>query len=355
MSIQAVPDSSKQKFSSSWLQRVASNLGFPATSGFRDTIERAINVAAVESDDVSVAQQRTMLLAVLGFGTMRVSEVIVPRADIVAVEEGESLSTLFKLFVESEHSRIPVFKESLDNVVGMIHVKDALAWATRQAASDGIAVEGGVHAQDDLNLGAVNLAASIQSSALTREMLFVPPSMRAVDLLAKMRLQRIHLAVVVDEFGGTDGLISIEDLVEAIVGDICDEHDTEERPTLGAENQGFVAPARTPIQEVERVLNMSLTSPGVTDEVDTLGGLILAMEGTVPKRGQVIEHPSGVTFEILEAGARRLHKVRITRPHTLLLEMDRAAAPLLLPAPASMPSTVDSNRKRIEGNDGSSP
>jgi CBS domain containing-hemolysin-like protein len=155
--------------------------------------------------------------------------------------------------------------------------------------------------------------------------------MPALTLLAKMKAKKIHLALVVDEFGGTDGLVTFGDLVEAIIGDIEDEHDSVKEPSIGYENEAFVASARTPIEDVEQVLGISLTGRGVTGEVDTLGGLILAIAGSVPKRGQIIPHPSGVTFEIMEAGPRRLHTVRILKPRAL----PTPDKPLLLEPPAS--------------------
>ncbi len=164
--------------------------------------------------------------------------------------------------------------------------------------------------------------------------------MPALTLLAKMKAKKIHLALVVDEFGGTDGLVTFGDLVEAIVGDIEDEHDNGEAPLTGYENEAFVASARTPIEALEQVLGFPLTYEGAGD-VDTLGGLIMAIAGSMPKRGQIIQHPSGVTFEILETGPRRLHSVRISK-HLALAAPD---TPRLLPAPESQQDGEQGNNR----------
>jgi len=312
MSTQFSADLSRSRSSTNWLQRMAANLGFTNPPGARETLERAISEVDEEGEDPLSAQERTMMLNILGFGSLKVSDIMVPRADIIAISEDESIASLLKVFAEAAHSRIPVFRSNLDNPIGMVHIRDVLAWATAQAISTADHIEaqdGGGSAK--LDLGCLDLGKTIGAIGVTREILFAPPSMPAVDLLSRMRTQQIHLAIVIDEFGGTDGLISIEDLVEEIVGDIADEHDTDETTPIGTEGDAFVAVGRTPIAEVEQVLDQTLAIPGVTDDVDTLGGLIFALAGFVPKRGHRVVHPHGVTFEVLEAGARRIHKVRI--------------------------------------------
>jgi CBS domain containing-hemolysin-like protein len=165
--------------------------------------------------------------------------------------------------------------------------------------------------------------------------------MSALALLAKMKQKQIHLAIVVDEFGGTDGLATFQDVVEAIIGDIADEHDDSKALAIGVENDAFVASARTPIVDVELALGMSLATNGIPEDVETLGGLILATVGSVPKRGQIIPHPAGVTFEILEAGPRRLHTVRILKQRALTAP-DK---PLLLPSPDGEPALESPNQE----------
>jgi CBS domain containing-hemolysin-like protein len=331
MSTQLGLDTGKSKTSPSWLQRMAANLGFASAVSLRETLESAISETSEDEDKSLSPQERAMLLNVLGFGETRVAEVMIPRADIVAIEEDRSVAALFALFAEAGHSRVPVFRESLDNPVGMVHIKDAMAWATGNhagpAAEDTPAATAGSIAR--LGFGSAKLNTAIAEAGLVREALFVPPSMPALTLLAKMKAKKIHLALVVDEFGGTDGIATFGDLVEAIIGDIEDEHDSAKAPSIGFENEAFVASARTPIEDVEQVLGISLAVKGVSGEVDTLGGLILAIAGSVPKRGQIVPHPSGVTFEILEAGPRRLHTVRISKQ----LALAPPDKPLLLAPP----------------------
>jgi CBS domain containing-hemolysin-like protein len=326
MSSQSAPDTGKLKTSPGWLQRMAANLGFTNALSLRETLESAIRETGAEEDESLSLQERAMLLNVLGFGETRVSEVMKPRADMVAIEEGEPVAALFKIFAEAGHSRVPVFRDSLDNPIGMVHIKDAVIWAIQNSQpSEALKQANGAPLPA---FGDEALRATIAEAKLVREVLFVPPSMRGLTLLAKMKATKIHLALVVDEFGGTDGLVTFGDLVEAIVGDIDDEHDTEKSLFMGFEGEAFVASARTPIEDIEQVLGITLAIDEAAD-VDTIGGLLMALAGSMPKRGQTIHHPSGVTFEILEAGPRRLHTVRILKP----LALPPAETPLMLPAP----------------------
>ena len=257
MSIQLGLDTAKSKSSPSWLQRMAANLGFASALSLRETLESAIAETDEDEDKSLSVQERAMLLNVLGFGETRVAEVMIPRADIVAIEQGKSVADLFALFAKEGHPRMPVFREGLDNPVGMVHIKDAIAWATQTApeANAGAAAlsKGAIAA---LPFGRAKLNTAIADAKLVREALFVPPSMPALALFAKMKARKIHLAVVVDEFGGTDGLVTFGDLVEAIVGDVEDEHDIGKAPSIGRENDGFVASARAPIEEVEQVVGV---------------------------------------------------------------------------------------------------
>jgi CBS domain containing-hemolysin-like protein len=336
MSSQSTFEPGKSKSTPNWLQRVATNLGFSSNESLRETLERTIAESGAEDEDPLSAQERMMLLNVLGFGALRVAEVMVPRADIVAIGEDQPVAALLRLFAKEGHSRVPVYRSSLDDPIGMVHIKDVMAWAVSHGASSAHPSNGAVQ---DLDLSHLDPAATIADAKLVRDVLFVPPSMPAVNLLAKMLSRQIHLALVVDEFGGIDGLVSFEDLIEEIVGDIAGEHGRDEESLIGLEgDRSFTASARAPIEDVEQVLGMTLTSPGETDEVTTLGGLILAIVGRVPKRGQIIHHPSGVAFEVLEAGPRRLHKVRIFRQLSLAPPSHEGGAKLLLPAPESEPA-----------------
>ncbi|MGO9486328.1 MAG: hemolysin family protein [Rhodomicrobium sp.] len=345
MSTQQEFDTGKPKASPSWLQRMAANLGFASEPSLRETLESAIEETPAEDDDSLSLTERTMLLNVLGFGGRRVAEVMIPRADIVAIEDILPIAALFALFAKAGHSRVPVFHESLDNPVGMVHIKDAIAWATRNGVGKGVPRIAGTSAESIANLdfGSAKLNTPISETGLIREVLFVPPSMPALTLLAKMKAKKIHLALVVDEFGGTDGLVTFGDLVEAIVGDIEDEHDSSTAPTINQVNEAFVASARAPIEVVEQALGVLLAYEGAGD-VDTLGGLIMAIAGSMPKRGQIVQHPAGVTFEILEAGPRRLHSVRISKQ----LALAAPDTPLLLPAPGGGQASKPDSRPHTD-------
>jgi magnesium and cobalt transporter len=237
--------------------------------------------------------ERRMLFNILAFGALKVESVMVPRADIISVEEQTSLDELVALFHEAQHSRLPIYRQTLDHPLGMVHIKDLICLAAPPSAG-------------------VKRPASIKD--IVREVLFVPGSMLATDLLVKMQATRIHLALVIDEYGGTDGLVSIEDLVEQIVGDIEDEHDTDEAATLVLRaDGGYDASARAPLEEVEEALGLKLANPEEADEIDTLAGLVFQLVGRVPQRGEVIRHPAGVEFEVVEADPRRLRRLRIHR------------------------------------------
>ncbi len=231
-------------------------------------------------------QERLMLMNILRFGELRVDEVMVPRADIVAVEASTPLEDVVRAFREAGHSRLPVYRESLDDVLGMVHIKDLFKFW------------GGVPA---FSLG--NLA---------RKVLFVAPSMPVLDLLLQMQTTRVHMAVVVDEYGGTDGLLTIEDLVEQIVGEIEDEYDTEERPLLQERPDGTLeADARTPVEDLEERLGLVLLTEDLEEYVDTLGGLVFSLVGRVPQRGELIGHPAGIEFEVVDADPRRIKRLRV--------------------------------------------
>jgi CBS domain containing-hemolysin-like protein len=261
-----------------------------------------------------------MMRNLLEFVDLRVEDVMVPRAEIVAIDEDASVHDLLRRFMEANHSRLPVYRETLDDPVGMVHIKDFLRWLTeRSGAKEGGAARPGV--ADELGEAAValpeaDLGTTVKQTGILRPLLFVPPSMRAADLLVKMQSTRGHMAIVVDEYGGTDGLVSIEDLVEEIVGDIADEHDEDEAELINRAEEGvFLADARAPIEDVEEALGLSLLPEEREEDADSLGGLIVSMLGRVPVRGELLRHPAGIELEILEADPRRVRKIRIhTRP-----------------------------------------
>jgi CBS domain containing-hemolysin-like protein len=253
---------------------------------------------------------RSMMQNLLAFADVRVDDVMVPRANIIAEEDTASMRSLLTKFVDANHSRVPIFRESLDDIVGMVHVKDYLRWM----ATKGTKKKTKTAAEAGISLAGSELSSTIkQHPSLIRDLLFVPPSMPASDLLIKMKASHIHLAVVVDEYGGTDGLVSLEDLVEEIIGDIADEHDTDaEQGMIRKLDEGtYLASALISISTLDDMFGVDLLPEDQEDEADTLGGLIFEMAGRVPVRGEIIRHASGLEFEILDSDPRRVKRLRI--------------------------------------------
>lgn len=256
----------------------------------RDEIEEAIDEAEdarpVAGDLTPI--ERQMLRNLLHFGERTAGDICVTRGQMIAIPSTLSFDDLIRAFADAEHSRLPVFGESLDEVIGMIHIKDVFA-ASNDASRD----------------------RSIRS--LMREPLFIPESMGVLDLLARMRAQRVHLAIVVDEFGGTEGLVTIEDVVEEIVGDIEDEHDIEEAGMLTLLDDGvWEADARIELEELAKTVDARLVWE--EDEVDTLGGLVFLLAGHIPARGECVEHPSGWRLEAVDSDPRKILRVRLHAP-----------------------------------------
>ncbi len=261
----------------------------------RESLEEVIEQSEAE-DRPLAREERSMMLNILHFGELTVADIMVPRADIIGVEASTTLDALARIFRDAQHSRLPVYRESLDHPVGMVHIKDLIGLAVPES-------EGVPHPK------------TIQD--IRRDVLFVPPSMPVVNLLVKMQSTRVHLALVIDEYGGTDGLVSIEDIVEQIVGDIEDEHDTDEAQTVVPRGPGeFDASARTDLEELEKLVGFSLADEAKAEEIDTLAGLVFSLVSRVPQRGEIVKHPAGVEFEVLEADPRRLRRlrVRVVRP-----------------------------------------
>jgi CBS domain containing-hemolysin-like protein len=300
----------------SWFERLLARFGLGEELELREIIEDALARAQGENDSIG-AQERAMLLNILRFGKQSVEDVMIPRADIIAVEDNITVDDLLRVFREAEHSRLPVYRESLDEPRGMIHIRDLMSWITSTA-------EAGPGPK--LDLSTVDLGRSIADINITREILYVPASMSLVDLLLKMQATRIHLALVVDEYGGTDGLVSIEDLVEEVVGEIEDEHDVAESWIREDPRQGLIANALAPIEELETYLGRKLVAPEQDEDIDTLGGLVFSLAGRIPVRGEIVPHPSGITFEVLEADRRRIKKLRI-HPAKPASEMKAAGTP----------------------------
>lgn len=281
----------------SLLRRLAQLLrGDDAATAMRESLEEVIEESARQSSALS-AQERTMLANLLRFGDLRVKDVMVPRADIVAVEESTSLADLVVLFREAQHSRLPVYRESLDDPTGVVHLKSVLSLLQSEGE------------------GAFQLKEA-PISAIRRDILFAPPSMPVLDLLLKMQASHTHLALVIDEYGGTDGLVSIEDIIEEIVGDIVDEHDEESPQAKPLPAGGFVADARIDLEDFRKETGIEFRlDENQQENIDTLGGLVVALVGRVPQRGEIVTHSDGTEFEVLEADPRRVKRLRI-RPHT---------------------------------------
>jgi magnesium and cobalt transporter len=277
----------------SWLR--LKRRGRKREEALRDALEEIIEEAEAEGeggpdDEPITAGERGLLRNIIRLRDVPASDVMVPRADITAVPEDIGYEELLREFSAHGHSRLPVYRESLDDVNGFVHIKDLLT------------ARGG----SGPDLPAFDLKASL------RQILFVAPSMRVLDLLLQMRLSRQHLALVVDEFGGIDGLITIEDLVEQIVGEIEDEHDIAVGPKLIPRPDGtLTADGRATIEEFEQQVGPVLTAEEREADIDTIGGLVVHLADRVPSRGELIVHPSGITFEVRDADPRRVKRVRV--------------------------------------------
>jgi CBS domain containing-hemolysin-like protein len=268
--------------------------GGDAAAQMRESIEEAIEESDRHSAELS-APERRMLSNLLKFGELRVSDVMIPRADIVAADEETSLSDFVALIRDVQHSRLPVYRETLDDPTGLVHIKDVLNYMESQP--DG---------SFRWKAGAV--------AQFKRKLLFVPPSMPLLDLLLKMQTAHTHLALVIDEYGGTDGLVSIEDIIEEIVGDIADEHDEDAQQVRKVDNGLYVADARIDLDDFREQTGIALAPEDADQEVDSLGGLVVSLLGRVPQRGEIVTHPSGYEFEVLEADPRRVKRLRVREP-----------------------------------------
>ena len=253
-------------------------------NSIRETLEELIEER--EESEVPInADERVLIENILSLQNVTIKDEMVPRAEVVAIEADTTLPELIELMSRTAHSRLPVYRETLDDVIGMVHIKDVLACS------------GG----DEPGF----------ISEITRKVLFVAPTMRVLDLLLQMRLTRVHMALVVDEYGGIDGLITIEDLVEGIVGEIQDEHDAEPPDLIEQPDGSIIADARAKIEEFEQKLGPVLTPEEREEDIDSLGGLIFSLIGRVPGRGEIIQHPSGLEFEIIDADPRRIKRLRL--------------------------------------------
>jgi len=280
-----VPESERAAWFRGLLRRlgIVRNGEAPSTRG---TLGDLIDVD--DSREVVLdADEHLLVSNVLRVRTRAAEDAMIPRADIVAIDASASLADVIELMTRTGHSRIPVYQETLDDVIGMVHIKDVLAWRGRD---------------EDFEL-----------AHILRRVLFIAPSMEILQLLLEMRAKRSHMALVVDEYGGIDGLITIEDVVEEIVGDISDEHEKQDEPEVTVRPDGALdADARAPVETLDSYFDPGLTEAD-REDIDTLGGLVVSLLGRVPIRGELIIHPQGLEFEVLDADPRRIKSLRVRR------------------------------------------
>jgi len=295
-----------------WLVRAIRTLFGWKAGSVRDDLQVVLD--ASQPDDVGfTAVERAMLRNILGLHERRIADVMVHRADMIAVKRDILLGELMDLFERAAHSRLVVYDESLDDPVGMVHIRDLLAFMTAKArVPEGTKTRRKKPPPAGLDLRAVDLALPLSEANIIRKLLYVPPSMRAIDLLAQMQASRIHLALVVDEYGGTDGLVSIEDIVEQIVGEIDDEHDSDEPPAIVRQpDSSFIADARASLDDARAVIGEEFVTGEAGEEVETLGGYLVSHVGRLPVRGEVISGPGNFEIEVLDADPRRVKRLRI--------------------------------------------
>ena len=266
-----------------WLKGL---FGIKTSESVRDTLEEILEEREEQEQPIN-ADERLLLANILELRHRTVHDVMVPRADVVGIDEDTSLDDVIQIITREGHSRLPVFEDTLDDTIGFIHAKDVLAWRGMQA--------------------------DFTPAKIIRKVLFVSPSMQVLELLLEMRVVRAHMALVVDEYGGVDGLVTIEDLVEEIVGEIEDEHDNSPELKLTKVLDGeYIADARVTVETLEEELG-SILDEEEREDLDTLGGLVFSLTGRVPVRGELVRHPSGLEFEILDADPRRIRKLRLHR------------------------------------------
>jgi CBS domain containing-hemolysin-like protein len=317
-----------------WLNRLKSLLGLRPASIRTDLEEVLAEDKAV--GDAFTPVERTMLQNILGLEQLRIGDIMVPRADIVAAQKDIKIGELLRVFATAAHSRLVVYDDTLDDPTGLVHIRDVVAYLTARALVNSEIKRGALPA--DLDPRNVDLNELLSATQLVRRILFAPPSMPAIDLLVKMQATRVHLALVIDEYGGTDGLVSMEDIVEQIVGNIEDEHDDDEIVRIVQQADGsFIADARASLDEAKDKIGAEFAANEAAEEVDTLGGLLVLLAGRLPVRGEIIPGPGEFEIEVLDADPRRAKRLKISRrPPNLLKQEPRkneAVSATLAPAP----------------------
>src|SRR5258708_33450722 len=317
-----------------WLLRAIRTLFGWKPGSVRDDLQVVLDTST--PDDVGFsAIERTMLRNILGLHERRIADVMIHRADIGAVKRDIPLGQLMSLFESAAHSRLVVYNETLDDPEGIVHIRDLLAFMTARAR---VGEPGKTRRKKPFPAGpdlrSVDLALPLAQANIIRKLLYVPPSMRAIDLLAQMHASRIHLALVVDEYGGTDGLVSIEDIVEQIVGEIDDEHASDEPPAIVKQaERSFLADARASLEDARKGIGEDFVTGEASDEVATLGGYLGSHVGRPPVRGEVISGPGNFEIDVLDADPRRVKRLRIA----IRKERPVAPTPPQTPPPAPGP------------------
>ena len=308
-----VPVPAKREGDGNWFVRMFRSVFGSRASTIRADLTDVLDAMTPGESGFSPEESR-MLKNILGLRERRVVDVMVPRADIIAVQQDIQLGDLLMVFEKAGHSRLVIYNDTLDDPVGMVHIRDLIGYMTAHAAIDPAKnAKRRKPLPAGLDLKAINLATPLAAAKIVREVLFVPPSARVMDLLARMQAKQIHLALVIDEYGGTDGLISIEDIVEQIVGEIADEHD-EDADIVRQPDGSYIADARASLEDVTGTLGHDfVVEEDVAEEVDTLGGYLTTRAGRLPLRGELIPGPGLFEFEVLDADPRRIKRVRITR------------------------------------------
>lgn len=350
-------------------------------SSLRHDLAEALRTTAPEGDAAFSPEERAMLHNILRFREIRVEDVMVPRADIEAVEQDITIGELMMIFEESGHSRMPVYCESLDDPRGMVHIRDLLAYVTKQArnkrrngtkaaaakvaigtksavgakATNGVAAAAvsekpGKTPRAEFDLGRIDLSKTVVEAGIIRPVLFVPPSMLASDLMGRMQATRTQMALVIDEYGGTDGLASLEDIVEMVVGNIEDEHDDDQAMITRVSDDVFIADARAELEELAETIGRDFDIREQLEDADTLGGLIFGSLGRIPVRGEVVQALPGFEFHVLDADPRRVKRVRITRKRSspMRRRLTRTEGEGQQPPPPQEPALTESGK--TEGN-----
>jgi CBS domain containing-hemolysin-like protein len=334
-----------------WLSRVMRILFGWKAAATRADLEHVLTTE--QSQSGFSPEEAAMLKNILKLHECRIESVMLPRADIVAVHQDIAIGDLVRVFEGAGHSRLVVYNDTLDDPTGMVHIRDLLAFMAKRASQDPAAARQQRADPTALDFADIDLSLPLASAKIVREILYAPPSMPALDLLAKMQATRVHLALVIDEYGGTDGLVSMEDLVELIVGDIADEHDEAEMPAVTPQSDGsFLANGRASLDDVRAAIGNEFDVGEAAREVDTLGGYLVIRAGHVPVRGELVHGPEPFEAEVIDADPRRVKRAKIYRRKT---QGPARELPTLVKAPAPRPTPPPDEGHRPNPNSVRSP